>query len=147
MNENIIDVGGILVGVIGLVFVALNLRQTARIHQQSTDAQVFLECTARFNALVDFHELLAHDRLREPYAKSPKLDATISSYYELLSQEFHLNREKILRDKVWSLWQDDIKLIVDTPLMREAWRKTIFPRYAHHQDFCRYVEGLMTRDN
>ena len=134
----------IIIGIAGLLLVALTMWQTARIHRQSTDAQIFLECTARFNALTEFHELLAHDRLQEPYTKSPKLDATVRSYYDLLSQEYHLNQEKILRNKVWYLWQDDIRMIVDTPLMREAWQQTVSPRYAHHEDFCQYVEGLMT---
>jgi hypothetical protein len=133
----------IIIGISGLLLVALTMWQTARIHRQSTDAQIFLECTARFNALTDFHELLAHDRLSESYAKSPKLDVTVCSYYDLLSQEYHLNREKILRDYVWQLWQDDIRMIVNTSLMREAWHQTVLPRYAHHKDFCRYVEGLI----
>ncbi len=134
----------IIIGISGLLLVALTMRQTALIHRQSTDAQIFLECTARFNALVDFHELLAHDRLREPYKKSPALDTTVCSYYDLLSQEYHLNHEKILCNRVWKLWQDDIKMIVDTQLMREAWQQTVLPRYAHHHGFCHYVEGMMT---
>ncbi|MCA9275770.1 MAG: hypothetical protein KDA29_07075 [Phycisphaerales bacterium] len=134
----------LIIGISGLLLVALTMLQTARIHRQSTDAQIFLECTARFNALTGFHELLANDRLAEPYQKSPAMDGIVSSYFELLSQEYHLNREKILRDNVWQLWQNDIRMIVDTPLMREAWHQTVHPRYAHHKRFCQYVEGLMT---
>jgi hypothetical protein len=133
----------IIFGTLGLLLVALTLLQTARIHRQSTDAQIFLEFTSRFNALLEFQRILAHEDLKNSYKKSPAVDSAVCSYFDLLSQEYHLNQEKILRDKIWNVWQDDIKLIVDSPLMREAWAQTVHRRYTHHSDFCCYVESLM----
>lgn len=134
----------ITIGIIGLLLVALTLLQSALVHRQSTDAQIFLELTSRFNDLTEFQKLLCHEDLSKPYKKSPAIDSAVSSYYDLLSQEYHLNIEKILSDKLWKLWQDDIRLIVDTPLMREAWKETIHLRYAHHEGFCKYVQSLMS---
>lgn len=134
----------LIIGIVGLLLVALTLLQTARIHRQTTDAQIFLSLTSRFNDLTEFQKLLAHEDLNKSYKKSPGLDSAVCSYYDLLSQEYHLNQEKILGDRVWQLWQDDIKMIVDTPLMREAWYQTVLPRYAHHTELVIYVESMMT---
>lgn len=134
----------IVIGIVGLLLVAASLFHTARINRQATDTQMFLEFTARFNALTDFREQLVHDNLKLPYRQSPALDSAIGSYFDLLSQEFHLNRQRILRDRIWKLWQPDIRQIVDTPMMRQAWIQTMKQNYAHYRDFCAYIESLMT---
>lgn len=129
---------------IGLLILAATLWHSARSHRQATDVQMFLELTARFNGLTAFREQIAHDNLAKPYAKSPHMDSAIFSYFELLSNEFYLHREKILRDKLWRIWQSDIRQIVDTTMMREAWHQTVKSRYQHLGEFCQYVEGIMT---
>lgn len=110
----------IIISIVGLVLVALSLGHTARTHRRTTDAQMFLEFTSRFNGLTAFREQIAHDNLREDYRKSPSLDNALSSYFDLVSQDFHLNKQGVLSEGLWNLWQHDIKQIVDTPLMRQA---------------------------
>jgi len=134
----------LIVSVCGMVLVVFGLRQAAKIHRQTTDAQIFLELTARFNNLEGIQKIIAHDDLDKPYKKSPSLDGSVCSYFDLLSQEYHLNQIKVLSDQVWNMWQDDIKRIITSPLMRGAWHDTVHDRYSHHSAFVQYVEVLLS---
>lgn len=135
----------LIVSVVGLVLVVFGLWQSAKIHRQTTDAQIFLELTARFNSLEELQKFLAHDDLDKHYKKSPLIDGMAYSYFDLLSQEYHLNQINVLSDSVWKMWQDDIKRIVKSQLMRGAWQDTVHDRYAHHSEFVQYVESLLSK--
>jgi len=131
------------IGIIGLIFVALALLQTARIHRQSIDAQMFLELTFRLNSLSSFNALINQKKINQSYDKATSTDTAIFSYLDLLSQEFYLHQNKLLSNRVWRLWQPDIQLVVKSTLVSEAWTESAKARYSHHKDFCSYIDSII----
>lgn len=103
---------------------------------------MFLEFTSRFANLKDFQELLDHDKLTESYIHSPKNNSSVCSYFDLVCQEYHLSNEKILSNKIWKLWQDDIRRIISTQFMSEAWKQSARTRYSHLVKFVEYIDGM-----
>tara|TARA_R110002073_G_scaffold336260_2_gene531487 strand:- start:34607 stop:35098 length:492 start_codon:yes stop_codon:yes gene_type:complete len=113
-------------------------------HQQSLNAQVFLNLTQRHASLIDFRRLDADLRLNDHWTGDLETAAAIREYFDLLAHEYALVDLGILDQRVWQLWQPDIARIVNTQLISEVWQKRTRHLHRASPAFTRYIDSLVT---
>ncbi len=113
-------------------------------HQQSLNAQVFLNLTERHASLIAFRRLEADLRLNDHWGGDLETAVAIREYFDLLSHEFALVDLGILDQRVWQIWQPDIARIVNTQLVSEVWQRRT--RHLHRTSpvFVAYIESQIT---
>lgn len=113
-------------------------------HQQSLNAQVFLNLTQRHSTLIDFRRLEADLRLNDHWDGDPETAAAVREYFDLLAHEFALVDLGILDQRVWNIWQPDIKRVVNTQLIAEIWQARTRHLHRASPAFTQYIDSIIT---
>jgi len=112
--------------------------------------QTFLAYTQRYqdiivNLPVDVEsDTYSLDEL--PEADKDDFLRWLRSYYDLCSEEFYLNDEKMLDRKVWRLWEAGMRDSLKKPAFSQAWRAIQGNGY-YDAKFARYIEGILEEHN
>ena len=126
----------VLVGIIGIVVGIITFK-----HQMN--AQVFLECTKRYEQIMDtFPQGARGARLAlegKPPPSSEELSLAVLRYLNLCSEEFYLCSCRYLSRNVWSIWEAELRRTVASPLLRREWRE-LRSEFQSYPDFVQYVE-------
>ncbi|MDF1870606.1 MAG: hypothetical protein P1U30_09470 [Phycisphaerales bacterium] len=116
----------------------------SKTHQQSLNAQVFLSLTERHASLIEFRRLEADLRLNDHWNGDLETAVAIREYFDLLAHEFALVDLGILDQRVWNIWQSDIKRIVNTQLISEVWNQRTRHLHRASPAFTRYIDSMLT---
>jgi len=115
MNWTALSVGA---AVVGLVWNAYEARRATR-------HQVFTEYTRRYQEIMlpiptaVFSSDFDLDRL--DLADREAVLRALRAYFDMCSEELHLERGKKLDQKVWKYWQEGILDLLKFPAFRQAW--------------------------
>jgi hypothetical protein len=94
-------------------------------YKGSTSAQVFMEYTRRYGeVLASFPdgELAARAAFdHHPPPPSPALTTAVLRYLNLCSEEFYMHQRGMLADRVWHIWEGEIRRKLATPLLVREW--------------------------
>ena len=129
--------------VIGSLCAILAYFRGLKTHRQSLNAQVFLNLTQRHASLIDFRRLEADFRLNDHWQGDLETAAAIREYFDLLAHEFALVDLGILDQRVWDIWQPDIKRIVNTQLVAEVWHARTRHLHRSSPGFTRYIDSII----
>ncbi len=129
--------------VIGSLCAILAYFRGLKSHQQTLNAQVFLNLTQRHSSLIDFRRLEADLRLNDHWQGDLQTAAAIREYFDLLAHEYALVDLGILDKRVWNIWQPDIKRIVNTQLVSEVWHSRTRHLHRASPDFTRYIDTIL----
>ena len=112
-------------------------------HQQSLNAQVFLNLTQRHASLIEFRRLEADLRLNDHWEGDLETAVAIREYFDLLAHEHALVDLGILDKRVWNIWQPDIARIVNTQLVSEVWHNRTRHLHRASPEFTRYIDSIL----
>jgi len=129
--------------VVGSLCAILAYFRGAKSHQQTLNAQVFLNLIQRHASLIEFRRLEADLRLNEHWEGDLETAAAIREYFDLLSHEFALVDLGLLDQRVWQIWQPDIARIVNTQLVSEIWQRRTRHLHRSSPAFVGYIESLI----
>lgn len=114
-----------------------------RTYKRQTNAQVFLEYTARYeNVMALFPADARRARLDldgEPPGPSDELSLAVLRYLNLCSEEFYLCRRRYLARDVWSIWEAELKRTLRSPLLLREW-KSLRREFQSYPEFLEYVD-------
>ena len=116
--QTTIDIGTLA----SVALAAAGLAFGVRVYKCQMNAQLFLEYTRRYEAILDQLPLEARmARLRidgEPPDGSPELTTVALKYLNLCSKEFYLCERGYLSRDIWNIWEDEMRRTVRSPLFR-----------------------------
>jgi hypothetical protein len=108
------------------------------------NAQIFMKYAERYERILDQFppEALAArlDTCALP-AKSTQLTICVLKYLNLCSEEYYLTENGYLPKSLWCTWEDDLKRIIASPLVRREW-SSLRPEFLSHPDFVQFVESI-----
>lgn len=132
----IATLASLLVATIGFFF-------GVRVYRRQMNAQLFLEYTRRYEeVMASFppdHRSSRFDLDGEPPPESQELRAAVLRYLNLCSEEFYLNKRGYLSKDIWSIWEDELKRTLRSPLVRREWQ-VLRREFTSYSQFARYVE-------
>ncbi|HEX8072196.1 MAG TPA: hypothetical protein VF546_19780 [Pyrinomonadaceae bacterium] len=120
--------------VIGIVGVWLGVR----IYRRQINAQIFMAYAERYERIMesfpDFH--LRFD-INNPPPESDQLRLCVLKYLNLSSEEYYMWRSKYLDDEVWKIWEHELKRMLQSKLIKDAWQdlRKEFESYPAFLDF------------
>ena len=66
----------------------------------------------------------------------------LRAYFDLCSEEFYLNNNRLVNKEVWNLWQMGMADSLKKPAFIYAWKKIQSNNY-YHPEFAAYIDGLI----
>ena len=126
-----------------VIFAGASLLFAAHVYRRQMNAQLFIEFTKRYEQIMEgFPANDRAHRLRtdgDPPEESPELTVAVLKYLNLCSEEFYLWKRSYLSSDVWSIWEEELKLTLRSPLVRREWA-TVKQEFASYPEFEKYVE-------
>lgn len=128
-------------GGLGGIAAAIALVFGARQFHQQMNAQTFITYTERYERIMN--ELPLEIRLLrfEPSAAAfgddPRVQAVFLRYFNMCSEEFYLQSNGYLDQKLWRIWESEIRRTLASPLARAVWARVSseFSSYSEFQEF------------
>lgn len=112
-------------------------------YRRGKQLEIFCKYTAKFNEIVTPDELLTWDAILAGDCVSESVytiyESKMLRYLNLVWEEKHLVREKLIPGKLWRIWEP---LIENT--LRTEFAQNVADRYARHFDdnFLRFVKSI-----
>ena len=110
------------------------------VYYRQANAQIYMEYNKRYEQVMhDFPE-----KVRLNFAKAKPGDVCpecILRYLNLCSEEFYMRQEFYISHKVWTIWEGDIKRVLQTCLIRSAW-KDLSKEFKSFKAFQKFVDEV-----
>ena len=138
------DVGTFASALVAAVAIVVAMRT----YKRQTNAQVFLEYTSRYEAVMAlFPREGRQARFNldgEPSEPSEQTTLAVLRYLNLCSEEFYLCRRGYLAKDVWAIWEAELKRTLCSPLLRREWA-TLRNEFLAYIEFIEYVESVQAQ--
>jgi hypothetical protein len=112
-------------------------------------AQVFLDCNARYEAIMaSFPRDAIKWRLNiKEDLPPPSVDLTLSvmKYLNLSAEEYYLYRTGYVHKNVWNVWRKEMERTIRSPLIRREW-SLIEKEFVEFPEFKSLVEELLNKN-
>jgi hypothetical protein len=139
------QVGTFLSALAAVVMIAVAVRT----YRRQTNAQIFLEYTARYERVMESFPgdgRRARLDLQGPAPNcSEELTLAVLRYLNLCSEEFYLCRRGYLARDVWTIWEDELKRTLRSPLVRREW-KQLRGEFESYPAFVEYVDAAQANE-
>lgn len=139
-----------LATLISVLLAAASIFHGAFINRRQMNAQVFLEYTRRYEAVMEaFPEEARSFRLKpegDPPPESPALSHAVLRYINLCSEEYYLCKKRYLDREIWQIWERELKKTLCSPLMKREWKK-LRGEFTTFSEFAAYVADLQEKSN
>ena len=114
------------------------------VYKRQANAQVFLEYTRRYDEVM--RQLPSHARIARTKSASELPEQTeeltyrVLDYLNLCSEEFYLWKTGYLSDRIWSIWEAELRRTLATPLLKREWQ-SLRNEFISYPEFQSYVEA------
>jgi len=130
--------------IISVLVATLAILLSTQASRRQMNVQVFTTYCDRYEKIMsEFPENAFHSRFDLTSVELPERSTTLTlcilKYLNLSSEEFYLWKSKYVDDKVWKIWEDEIKRMVKSPLLQREW-SFIHKEFDGYPDFKRFVE-------
>lgn len=134
----IASLGALVVAIWGLI-------QNSRVHKRQSNAQIFLEYTARYERIMaDYPAGALVARLDTGEAlpeSSAALSLVVLRYLNLSSEEYYLWRKGYLSTDVWTIWEAELRRMLRSPLLVREWA-ALRSEFESYPEFVWYVDKV-----
>ena len=120
------------------------------VYYRQANAQIYMEYNKRYEQIMhDFPE-----KVRLNFAEAKPGDVCprrVLLYLNLCSEEFYMWQEFYISHKVWTIWEREIKRVLQTDLIRSAWKdlsekdlseKDLSEEFKSFKDFQKFVDEV-----
>ena len=109
------------------------LMRITELQEKQARESFFAEYTRRYQEII----------LNTPDDKNhPQWSRFVLLYFDLCSEEFHLNNKGLIDEHVWRLWQEGMKQMMKNPDYRMAW-KTQSTKHYYNTDFVAFMHNII----
>ena len=132
---DVLQWGTLFVGGVGIGVALINQRR-------QLNAQMFIEFSKRFEELLRLFPTEAWLANRRPGQKlpPPSKEITECTLYciQFVADVYHLHRAGYISNRLWRLWEREIKRTLKGPLFVREW-STVAVEFSHDKDFLDYM--------
>ena len=127
--------------VIGCLGVAVAMRS----HRRQMNAQMFLEFSARFQALLRgmpshvWRKPAADEAMPPP---SEELTKNCLHAFHVLADLYHLHKGGYISHELWRPWSLGIRRTLQNPILQREWL-AVRELFSHTPAFCRFVHSVI----
>ena len=130
-----LQLGAIVVGGIGIGVALVNQRR-------QLNAQMYIEFSKRFEELLRLFptEAWLANRRADKELPPPSKEITECTLYciQFVADEYHLHKAGYISNRLWKLWEREIKRTLTGPLFKREW-SAVAPEFSHDKDFLDYM--------
>lgn len=95
---------------------------------------VFMEFTRRYQDIIlSMPESVYSNNAK---ASDPNVQKSMTLYFDLCSEEYHLYKEGFIPKDVWSNWVEGMRITVKNPIYANSWK--LIAQY-YNRDFWRFM--------
>ena len=131
--------GPIVIGAVGICVALLNQRR-------QLNAAMFIEFSGRFQQIMRMFPTEAWLANRNPSQPlpppSPELTDCTLYCIQFIADGFHLHKGGYVSNKMWLLWEHEIKRTLSGPVFRREWERVAI-EFCHDEDFVQYIDRMM----
>ena len=110
------------------------------VYYRQANAQIYMEYNKRYEQIM--HDFPGKVRLNFAEAKPGDVcPERILRYLNLCSEEFYMWQAFYISHKVWAIWEGEIKRVLQTDLIRSAW-KDLSEEFKSFKDFQKFVDEV-----
>lgn len=124
-----IQMGILLVAVIAIVFSLWQDNRQRRF-------RFFIEYTRRYQELVIYTPI----NLEELTLNHEKVKTCMRLYFDLCSEEFYMHSHGVIKNDVWNLWVDGMRISMHHPTYKAAWE--LFKSQYDSKEFIHFMNKL-----
>jgi hypothetical protein len=133
------QVGTLVLGSLGVWVAMINQRR-------QLNAQMFITITGRFQELLRLFPTeawLANRNVSRPLPpRSQEITDCTLYCFQLIADVYRLRQTRYISNKLWKVWQREIKHILDGRIFQREW-EWLEIEFSHNEDFLCYVNALM----
>lgn len=130
----------------GLTFISVGMAaftifQSSRSNRRQWHVGVFTTYTKRYECIMESFPKNAYRLRFDFYSNVPpseELSLAVLKYLNLISEEFYLWREHYIDDKLWKIWEKEIKRTLRSPVVIREW-KELKHEFEAFPEFCKFV--------
>lgn len=110
------------------------------VYYRQANAQIYMEYNKRYEQIM--HDFPEKVRLNFVDAKPGDVcPESVLRYLNLCSEEFYMWQAFYISHKVWTIWEGDIKRVLQTDLIRSAW-EDLSEEFKSFKDFREFVDEV-----
>src|ERR1043165_3170169 len=140
MNLDLLNLLAQVATLISVVIGIIGVFMGVRIYRRQMNAQIVMAYAERYERIMesfpDFH--LRFD-IDNPPPESDQLTLCVLKYLNLSSEEFYMWKSKYLADKVWKIWEHELKRMLQSKLIEREWQK-LRKEFESYPEFLEFVE-------
>ena len=112
------------------------------VYYRQANAQIYIEYNKRYEQIM--HDFPQKVRLNFAQAKPGDVcPRRVLLYLNLCSEEFYMWQEMYISHKVWTIWEGEIKRVLQTELIRSAWKDlSDSEEFKSFKDFQKFVDEV-----
>ena len=141
------DAANYIAGGTGLIAV-LALSWQVHLSNKQSKMQTFLTYTQRYQDIIINlpvgveSDSFSIEGLEEK--ERERILRWLRAYFDLCSEEYYLNKNKLVDKKAWQLWESGMTDSLKKPAFVNAWKAIQSNKYYHHE-FAGYIEQIIDR--
>jgi hypothetical protein len=133
---------------VSIAIATLSLWLNSRYTKRQWNFNAFTHYTKRYDDIMgEFpgQDYTLRFDLEHQIPSNNEVRLAVLRYLNMTSEEFYLQRDKYLDDKVWQIWLPEIKRTLQSPLFQREWQnlKGEFKTYEEFSDFVEQVQSEM----
>jgi hypothetical protein len=112
--------------------------------RRNAELQAFLVLTGRYEDIMEAFPVSARTLDEWPSGTDADLSLRLR-YLNLCSEEFYLHRRGLLSDRVWKIWEAEMRATLASPAYIEAWA-ALASRFDSYPEFTSFVFSTQGAD-
>ncbi|WP_051305594.1 lipase chaperone [Desulfogranum mediterraneum] len=107
--------------------------------------QTFMTYTQRYqDILINLPVGVESIEFKFPVEKEEKelILRWLRAYFDLCSEEYFLNKNGLIQNEAWNLWEGGMKDSLKKPAFKEAWEELQSNQY-YHKEFAGYIKKII----
>ncbi len=146
MDQINLDILVDIVTIVAVGIAAYGLFHNIKGNRRQANTQLFLDYTARYEAIMSSFPSEARmarlDIHADPPPASGELTLSVLKYLNLCSEEYYLYHRKYLDKDIWTIWEDELKRTVASSLIRREW-PALEHEFDSYPDFKDFISGII----
>ena len=134
---------------ISIAIAAFSLWQSSKYNRRQWNFNTFTHYTKRYDDIMgqfpDRGYAVRFELDREILSNN-EMRLAVLRYLNMTSEEYYLWRDKYLDDRVWRIWEPEIKRTLKSPLFQREWQN-LKGEFKSYKEFSNFVEQVQSEVN
>lgn len=131
---------------ISVIVAVISIRSAVKTNRRQMNVQVLMTYSERYERIMEsFPESAFRSRFNvdELPPESEQLTLAILRYLNMCSEEFYFWQSKYIDDRVWKIWEHELKRMLSSNLVVREWQK-LEQEFQSYPEFLAFVKGAQS---